>query len=116
MTKKLINIIILVPIGVVLIVLCVANRQSVSMALNPFNAEDKVLSVTAPFFVYIFIAFIVGLIFGSLATWFFPAQIPQDRQGEEARGRTVAGRGRPAESPACRSSAAAPRSTGLPSA
>lgn len=70
MTKKLINIIILVPIGVVLIVLCVANRQSVSMALNPFNAEDKVLSVTAPFFVYIFIAFIVGLVLGSLATWF----------------------------------------------
>ncbi|AQZ53221.1 MAG: DUF1049 domain-containing protein [Martelella sp.] len=70
MTKKLINILILVPIGVVLIVLCVANRQSVTMALNPFNAEDQVLSVSAPFFVYIFIAFILGLVFGSLATWF----------------------------------------------
>ncbi|MEO1985606.1 MAG: LapA family protein [Martelella sp.] len=70
MTKKLINILILVPIGVVLIVLCVANRQSVTMALNPFNAADQVLSVSAPFFVYIFIAFILGLVFGSLATWF----------------------------------------------
>ena len=70
MTKKLINILILVPVGVVLIVLCVANRQSVTMALNPFNAADQVLSVSAPFFVYIFIAFILGLVFGSLATWF----------------------------------------------
>ncbi|WP_174803721.1 lipopolysaccharide assembly protein LapA domain-containing protein [Martelella limonii] len=70
MTKKLINILILVPIGVVLIVLCVVNRAPVSMALNPFDTGDKVLSVSAPFFVFILIAFILGIVLGSLATWF----------------------------------------------
>nr|WP_272210529.1 hypothetical protein [Marinicella sp. W31]MDC2876423.1 hypothetical protein [Marinicella sp. W31] len=46
--SKLVNILILLPIGVVLVLLSVANRQSVTMALNPFNAGDKVLSVSAP--------------------------------------------------------------------
>lgn len=70
MTKKLVNIIILVPVGIVLVLLSVANRHSVTMALNPFNTDDKVLSVSAPFFVYIFAALIVGIVLGSVATWF----------------------------------------------
>ncbi|WP_349437754.1 DUF1049 domain-containing protein [Pararhizobium sp. A13] len=70
MMKKLVNIVVLVPIGVVLIVLSVANRQMVTLALNPFNPADSVLSASAPFFVFLFLAVIVGMILGSLATWF----------------------------------------------
>ncbi|AMM85118.1 LapA family protein [Martelella sp. AD-3] len=69
MMSKLVNLIILLPIGVVLVLLSVANRQSVTMALNPFNASDSVLAVSAPFFVYIFIAFILGILLGALFTW-----------------------------------------------
>lgn len=35
MFKKLINIVVLVPVAIILIVLSVANRQSVTLALNP---------------------------------------------------------------------------------
>ena len=70
MIKRVVNILVLIPIAIVLIVLSVANRQSVTLALNPFRPEDSVLSVTAPFFVYLFLAVIVGLVIGSLATWF----------------------------------------------
>ena len=70
MLKKLINIIVLIPVGVILIVLSVANRQSVTLALNPFRPEDSVLSVSAPFFVFLFLAVVVGLILGAAATWF----------------------------------------------
>lgn len=69
MVKKLVNILVLIPIGIVLIVLSVANRQSVTLALNPFRPEDSMLSVTAPFFVYLFLAVIFGLVVGSAATW-----------------------------------------------
>ncbi|AJY47365.1 LapA family protein [Martelella endophytica] len=69
MTRKLINILILLPIGIVLVLLSVANRGAVTMALNPFRPDDTVLSVSAPFFVYIFIAFILGAVLGSLFTW-----------------------------------------------
>ena len=70
MIKRVVNILVLIPIGIVLIVLSVANRQSVTLALNPFRPEDTVLSVTAPFFVYLFLAVIFGLVVGALATWF----------------------------------------------
>ncbi|MGN6550727.1 MAG: DUF1049 domain-containing protein [Pararhizobium sp.] len=69
MPRKVLNLIILVPVAVVLIVLSVANREAVSFALNPFNPKDGVLSVSAPFFVFLFVALIVGMIIGSFATW-----------------------------------------------
>jgi len=69
MTRKVLNIIILVPVAVILIVLSVANRESVTFALNPFDPADAVLSVTAPFFVFLFVALIVGMVIGSFATW-----------------------------------------------
>lgn len=70
MTRKLVNVLILVPIAIVLIVLSVANRNAVTLALNPFDPADTVLSVSAPFFVFLFLAVMVGMVIGSLATWF----------------------------------------------
>jgi uncharacterized integral membrane protein len=69
MAKKIINLLILLPLGIILIVFCVANRQSVSLAFNPFRPDDQVLSLSAPFFVFIFIALIIGMLVGSAATW-----------------------------------------------
>ena len=70
MTKKLINLVILLPVAIVLIVLSVANRHFVTLALDPFDPSDKLLSLTAPFFVYLFLAVIIGAILGSALTWF----------------------------------------------
>lgn len=69
MSKKIVNLLILVPLAIILIILCVANRQAVTLALNPFRPEDTILSFTAPFFVFIFLAVIFGVLLGSLATW-----------------------------------------------
>lgn len=70
MPKKIINLLILVPLAIILVVLCVANRQSVTLALNPFRPDDAVMSFSAPFFVYIFLSLILGVFLGSLVTWF----------------------------------------------
>ncbi len=70
MTRKLINILILAPVAIVLIVLSVANRDTVTLALNPFDPSDTLLSLSAPFFVFLFAAVMLGMIIGSLATWF----------------------------------------------
>ncbi|WP_139317444.1 DUF1049 domain-containing protein [Rhizobium oryziradicis] len=69
MFKKLVNIVILVPLAIILVVLCVANRQWVTLALNPFRPEDQLLSTSAPFFVFLLLAFLVGALVGSVATW-----------------------------------------------
>lgn len=69
MFRKIVTLVVLVPLGIFLIVLSVANRQSVTLALNPFRPEDQVLSLTAPFFVFLFLSLILGLLIGSSATW-----------------------------------------------
>lgn len=70
MVKKIIRVVIFIPIAIVLILLSIANRQSVTLAFNPFDPRDQVLSVSAPFFVYLFIALMLGMIIGSMLTWF----------------------------------------------
>ena len=67
--KRIVSLVIFVPLGIVLIVLAVANRQVVTLALNPFRPEDGVLSVSAPFFLFLFLAVLVGMLIGSAVTW-----------------------------------------------
>ncbi|MBL0371822.1 DUF1049 domain-containing protein [Rhizobium sp. KVB221] len=69
MITRLIKILILVPVAIVLIVLSVANRHLVTLALNPFRPEDTVLSVSLPFFVFLFLALMSGVLIGSAVTW-----------------------------------------------
>lgn len=69
MFKRVVNIVILVPLAIILIVLCVANRQWVTLALNPFRPDDQLLSTSAPFFAFLLVAFLLGAIVGSAATW-----------------------------------------------
>jgi uncharacterized integral membrane protein len=70
MVKRIVALVILVPLAIVLVMLSVANRTAVTLALNPFQPQDQVLSVTAPFFVFLFAALMLGMVIGSLATWF----------------------------------------------
>lgn len=70
MSKKIVNLVVLVPLAIILVVLCVANRQEVTLALNPFRPDDAVMSFSAPFFVFIFLATIFGVLLGSAVTWF----------------------------------------------
>ncbi|WFR95594.1 LapA family protein [Rhizobium tumorigenes] len=70
MAKKIVNLLVLLPIGIILIIFCVANRELVTMAFNPFRPEDQVLSLSAPLFVFLFVTLILGMVIGSAATWF----------------------------------------------
>ena len=80
MSKKIVNLLVLLPLAIILIILCVANRQDVTLALNPFQPEDSVLSFTAPFFVFIFLSVLFGIFVGSAATW-----ISQGKHRKRAR-------------------------------
>lgn len=70
MIRKAFNILILAPLAIVLIVLSVANRHIVPLALNPFRPDDSLLRIEAPFFVFLFAALILGMLLGALVTWF----------------------------------------------
>lgn len=109
MVKKIIALVVFVPLAIVLIVLSVANRQAVTLALNPFRPDDAVLSLTAPFFVFLFLAVIVGLLLGSAVTWLAQGKYRKKARAEsraavrwqaeadhhKTRAEEIAGRGLP---------------------
>jgi uncharacterized integral membrane protein len=70
MIMRFVRLIILVPIAIVLIVLSVANRHSVTVALNPFRPEDSVVALTLPLFVLLLLTLMIGVVIGSVVTWF----------------------------------------------
>lgn len=80
MLKKIVNVVILLPLAVILIALCLANRDPVTLALNPFRPSDAVLSVSAPFFVFLFAALMLGIVLGGIGAW-----LGQSRHRQRAR-------------------------------
>jgi uncharacterized integral membrane protein len=67
--KRIVYIVLAVPIGIALIVLSVANRQPVILRLDPFNDINPALSVSLPFFAFLFAALLIGMIIGAVAVW-----------------------------------------------
>ena len=67
MLRKIVAIVILVPLAIVMIAFAVANRQIVTVSLDPFGGSDSGLSL--PLFVLIVLLLIVGVLIGGLAAW-----------------------------------------------
>ncbi len=67
--RRLITVIVLVPVAIVLIALAVANRAATPFTLDPFHPGNPGLTVEMPLFVWLFAALVLGLIVGSAATW-----------------------------------------------
>jgi uncharacterized integral membrane protein len=59
----------LVPLAVVIIAFAVANRQEVTVSLDPFNPDVPAASLTKPLFVVIIAVLILGVIVGGIAAW-----------------------------------------------
>jgi uncharacterized integral membrane protein len=69
MLRKIVNGLILIPLAVILIVFAVANREWVSVSLDPFNKTDPALSFSLPLFVLLILVAILGVVVGGTATW-----------------------------------------------
>jgi len=69
MIRKLVAALILVPLALVIVLLAMANRQAVTLSLDPFLAEPPALALTQPLFLIILGAVIVGAVIGGGAAW-----------------------------------------------
>jgi uncharacterized integral membrane protein len=70
MVRKIVSLVVMLPLAILLIVLAVANRHPVSLALNPFNPADQAFAVSAPLFVLLILAVMLGVLLGAIVTWF----------------------------------------------
>jgi uncharacterized integral membrane protein len=67
--RKIIAAVILVPLAVVIIAFFVANRQIVTVSLDPFGAEHPAASLTLPLFALVIVLLVLGVLIGGIAAW-----------------------------------------------
>jgi uncharacterized integral membrane protein len=78
--RKIVAALILVPLAIVLIAFAVANRQVVTVSLDPFSSSTPIAAVTLPLFALIILLLIVGVLVGGIAAW-----LRQSRWRRDAR-------------------------------
>lgn len=69
MLRKIVAVLVLVPLGVLIVAFAVANRQTTVISFDPFSAADPAYAARMPLFVLIFALVILGVIVGGIATW-----------------------------------------------
>jgi uncharacterized integral membrane protein len=67
--RKIVAAVILVPLAFVIIAFAVANRQPVTVSLDPFSSEHPASSLSLPLFVLVIGLVIVGVLIGGAASW-----------------------------------------------
>ena len=82
--NRIVLIVVFVPLAIILIALAVANRAPAAFTFDPFNPGNPALTIQLPLFFLLFAALAVGMIIGSLATWF-----KQGRYRKAARQRGI---------------------------
>lgn len=87
MLKRIVMLLVAFPAAALLVTLAIANRHTVTMVLDPFNPEAPVVSLALPFYVYLFAAAMLGVLFGGLATWMSQGRYRRQarQRGSEAR-------------------------------
>jgi uncharacterized integral membrane protein len=69
MIRKIVTVLLLVPLAVVFITLAVANRQTVVLSLDPFDQANPAFVLALPLFALILVLVIAGVVIGGVAAW-----------------------------------------------
>jgi uncharacterized integral membrane protein len=67
--RKIVTVIVVVPLAAVIIALAVANRQAVTVSFDPFSSTSPAYAATLPLFAVIFLVLILGVLVGGVAAW-----------------------------------------------
>jgi uncharacterized integral membrane protein len=89
--RKIVAAVILVPLAIVIVAFAVANRQVVTVSLDPFSPEHPASSLTLPLFALILVLLIAGVVIGGVAAWLRQAKWRRvarrlEREAEQLRG------------------------------
>lgn len=71
---RLIKYLVLIPLGIVVVVLSIANRRPVTVSLNPFadaaaGTDLAALSYSVPLYLLLFGFLLLGVLLGGLGSW-----------------------------------------------
>ncbi|MES2750394.1 MAG: lipopolysaccharide assembly protein LapA domain-containing protein [Pseudomonadota bacterium] len=89
MLRKIVNVLVILPLAILFVVFAVANRHAVTVSFDPFDSSAPALGVSLPLFVVIIAVAIFGVIAGSIATWFGQRRWRRAARQHEAEARYV---------------------------
>jgi uncharacterized integral membrane protein len=69
MLRKIVTVLILVPLALAIVMFAVANRAPVVLGFDPFGAQPPMFAFVAPLFLTLLAALIAGVIVGGAAAW-----------------------------------------------
>lgn len=67
--RRILLLLILVPVALLVALFALANRAPVMIALDPFTPESPVWSISGPLWVVLFVTFALGVLVGGCAAW-----------------------------------------------
>ncbi|MGE3150475.1 MAG: LapA family protein [Pseudorhodoplanes sp.] len=67
--KKFLMYLVLVPLVAALVLFAVANREIVTLSVDPFDAKDPTLAIRLPLYAVIFLCLLAGVLIGGAAAW-----------------------------------------------
>ena len=67
--RKLFAILILVPLGIVIVMFAVANRETVTVSFDPFDTVNPAFALRTPLYALIFVLVGLGVLVGGVAAW-----------------------------------------------
>ena len=67
--RKIIAALVLVPLGIVIIMFAVANREIITVSFDPFDSTNPAAAVKLPLFILIFVLVGLGILIGGTAAW-----------------------------------------------
>lgn len=70
MLRKIVNILVVLPLAILFVAFAVANRHVVTLSFDPFNSADPALGVKLPLFAVIIVVAMFGVLAGGIAVWF----------------------------------------------
>ncbi|MBI3435339.1 MAG: DUF1049 domain-containing protein [Proteobacteria bacterium] len=69
MIRRIVALVVLLPIAAVAVALAVANRHVVTASFDPLLAGDARYALSLPFYMFAFAFLIAGIVLGGVATW-----------------------------------------------
>jgi len=67
--RKFVSLAILIPLAVVIVMFAVANRETITVSFDPFDAAHPAYALKMPLFILIFVLVAVGVLVGGIAAW-----------------------------------------------
>jgi uncharacterized integral membrane protein len=69
MLRKIVLAVVLIPLAIVIVAICVANKGPVTVSLDPFSASDPAVLLHPPLYLLSLALLVTGVIIGGIASW-----------------------------------------------